>query len=69
MQHILENENGRGEIVLSYLSMRVVIDKPIWREMLWIQKDSVLCVAASDYYDENDYIRDYSDFRVFMKNH
>ena len=67
IQLVLENENGREEIELSDPSVGVIIDKPTWREMLWIQKDSVLCVAASDYYDENDYIRDYGEFLQFKK--
>lgn len=60
---ILENRNGREEIELSDPSIGVVIEEPTWREMLWLQKDSVLCVAASTYYDENDYIRDYLVFQ------
>ncbi|NCC01767.1 MAG: GNAT family N-acetyltransferase [Clostridia bacterium] len=63
IQLILENEKGREEIELSDPSIGVVIDKPTWREMLWLQKDSVLCVAASDYYKVEDYIRDYEEFR------
>ena len=67
IQLILENENGREEIELSDPSIGVVIEKPTWREMLWMQKDSVLCVAASDYYDVDDYIRNYKDFKDLMK--
>ena len=63
IQLILENELGREEIELSDPSIGVVIDKPTWREMLWIQKNSVLCVAASDFYDVDDYVRNYDDFR------
>ena len=59
IQLILENKNGREEIELSDPSIGVVIDQLTWREMLWLQKDSVLCVAASDYYKVEDYIRDY----------
>lgn len=66
IQLILENENGREEIELSDPSIGVVIEKPTWREMLWIQKDSVLCVAASDYYKVEDYIRDYDDFTDYI---
>ena len=48
--------------------MGIVIDKPTWREMTWLQKDSVLCVAASEYYDPEDYIRDKSKFvEEYMK--
>ncbi len=66
IQLILENKDAREEIELSDPSIGVVIDKCIWREMLWLQKDSVLCVAASDYYDVDDYIRNYDDFRKYV---
>lgn len=68
IQLILENELGREEIELSDPSIGVVIDKPTWREMLWLQKDSVLCVAASDYYKVDDYIRDYKDFIEYINS-
>ena len=34
----------------------------IWREMHDFTPDCVLMVLASDYYDEDDYIRDYHKF-------
>ena len=67
IQLILENKNGREEIELSDPSIGVIIDQFTWREMLWLQKDSVLCVAASDYYDADDYVRDYEEFQA-IKN-
>ena len=66
IQMILENRNGREEIELSDPSIGIVIDKCTWREMLWLQKDSVLCVAASDYYSVEDYIRDYDEFKKYI---
>ena len=66
IQLILENANGREEIELSDPSIGVVIDQPTWREMLCLQKDSVLCVAASDFYKVEDYIRDHEEFRKFI---
>lgn len=68
IQLILENEEGREEIELSDPSIGVIIDKPTWREMLWLQKDSVLCVAASEYYSAEDYIREYDDFKEYISN-
>lgn len=35
--------------------------------MYWMMDNSVLCVAASEEYDENDYIRDYNDFIIWKK--
>lgn len=66
IQLILENKNGREEIELCDPSIGVVIEELTWREMLWLQKDSVLCVAASDYYEVDDYIRDYDEFKKMM---
>ena len=64
----MENKYGREEIELSDPSIGVVIEELTWREMLWLQKDSVLCVAASDYYDVDDYIRSYEEFKETSKN-
>lgn len=66
IQLILENKNGREEIELSDPSIGVLIEKCTWREMLWMQKNSVLCVVASDFYDVEDYIRDYNEFRMYI---
>lgn len=66
IQLILENHYGREEIELSDPSIGVIIDKPTWREMLWLQKNSVLCVATSDFYEVEDYIRDYDEFRAYI---
>ena len=63
---ILEDQSGREEIELSDPSAGVIIDRPVWREMLWLQKDSVLCVAASDFYKPEDYIRDHDEFREYI---
>ena len=68
IQLILENNNGREEIELSDPSIGVIIEKPTWREMLWLQKDSVLCVAASEYYETDDYIRDYKEFKRLIRH-
>ncbi len=65
IQLILENKNGREEIELSDPSIGILIEEPTWREMLWLQKDSVLCVAASDFYKPEDYIRDYEEFSIY----
>ena len=66
IQLILDNGKNREEITLSDPSIGIIIDHPVWREMLWLQKDSVLCVASSDYYDEDDYIRDYKKFKSLI---
>lgn len=67
IQLILDDGSVREEITLNDPSIGIVIEKPTWREMLWLKKDSVLCVAASDYYKAEDYIRDYEEFKDFVQ--
>lgn len=64
---LLDDGEKREEMTLNDPSIGVVIDHTVWREMLWIKRDSVLCVAASDYYDAADYIRDYNQFHDYVK--
>ncbi|MCR5536755.1 MAG: GNAT family N-acetyltransferase [Succinivibrio sp.] len=56
----------REEITLNDPSIGILIDRPVWREMLWLEKNSVLVVAASDYYTEADYLRDYTSFKNYI---
>ena len=55
------------EISLCAPNMALVISEPLWRDIYWEVEFSVLCVAASDYYDEKDYIRDYDEFLNYIR--
>ncbi|PIX78859.1 MAG: dTDP-6-deoxy-3,4-keto-hexulose isomerase [Piscirickettsiaceae bacterium CG_4_10_14_3_um_filter_44_349] len=59
---VLDNGKEKEEIVLDNSTVGLVIDDLIWREMYDFTPDCVLMVLASEYYDENDYIRDYQEF-------
>lgn len=61
----LDDGKKREDILLNDPSIGILIEEPLWREMLWLKESSVLCVAASDYYVPDDYIRDYSQFLQF----
>ena len=41
----------------------LLIEGLVWREMHDFSSDCVLMVLADDYYNENDYVRDYALFR------
>ncbi|WP_019692973.1 sugar 3,4-ketoisomerase [Pseudomonas fluorescens] len=56
------------EIWLDAPDKAIVIDKMIWHEMHDFSSDCVLLVLASDFYDEQDYIRDYSIFSELTKS-
>lgn len=44
------------------------ISKSMWREMYDFSEDAVLLVLASDYYNEDDYIRDYDEFKKMVES-
>ena len=58
----LDDGKTKSEVLLDNPSKSLVITPCVWRDMIWIQENSVLCVAVSDYYNEDDYIRDYQQF-------
>lgn len=65
---ILDDGIKRDEIVLDNPNKGLLIEGLIWREMYSFSEDCVLIVLASEYYDENDYIRDYECFLKEVKN-
>ena len=48
--------------------MRSVHQRPYWREMFDFSPNCVLMVVAENFYDEDDYVRDYNDFLKLAKN-
>ena len=64
---VLDDGNQRDEIVLDNPATGLLIEDLIWREMSDFSSDCVLVVLANKYYDENDYIRNYSDFLKELK--
>lgn len=59
---LIDNGKDRESIILK--SPKIGIDLPpmLWHEMHDFSNDCILLVLASDYYDEEDYIRNYEDF-------
>ena len=55
-----------GRMKQSYLlddpTKILVIEKGYWREFVSLEEGSILCVGASDLYDEKDYIRNYDEY-------
>ena len=66
----LDDGNSTESIELSSPDEGLILEPGLWRDMIWLKDDSVLCVAVSDYYDASDYIRDYDEFMdyIHMKN-
>lgn len=64
---ILDNGKNKAEVVLDSPSKGLLIDSFVWREMYDFSNDCVLMVLANQYYDESDYVREYSAFLEMVK--
>lgn len=58
----------KEQVVLNDPCEGLILPPNIWHDMLWNTKGSVLCVAASDKYDPDDYLRDYDDYLKYYKS-
>lgn len=58
----VENPEETQIVELCDNSIGLYIGPMIWREMFDFSKDAVLLVLASEYYTEDDYIRDYKEY-------
>jgi dTDP-4-dehydrorhamnose 3,5-epimerase-like enzyme len=65
---LLDNGADKQEILLDKPNQGLLVGSMIWREMFDFSPNCVLLVLANDCYDENDYIRDYQDFKDFLKD-
>lgn len=59
---IMNDGHSVEEVMLDSPAKVLHVGKMIWHEMHDFSDDCVLLVLASDYYDEQDYIRNYEDF-------
>ena len=65
---ILDDGQIKESVMLDNPSVGLYVSINIWRTIRWREKNSILCVAASDYYDEEEYIRDYDEFIKHINN-
>lgn len=64
---VIDDGTVRESVVLNSPTQGILIDSCVWREMHDFSHDCVLMVLASEYYDENDYLRDYDSFIEAVK--
>ncbi len=58
----LDNGTEQADVLLNSPTQGLLLEGMVWREMYDFSPDCVLMVIASEYFDEKDYIRDYSSF-------
>jgi len=79
LEQIIFCINGRFQLTLDdgKVKQKIRLDDPytgirlgpkLWHTMTRFSSDCVILVLASDYYKENDYIRDYHEFLKYVKS-
>ena len=58
----LDDGRTKQDILMMQDNVGVILGPMLWHTMHSFSSGCVLLVAASDYYDENDYIRNYGEF-------
>ena len=64
---LIEDGYEKTEVVLDQPNVGLVIDRVLWREMFNFSEDAVLVALVSDYYTEDDYIRNYDEFIRYVR--
>lgn len=59
---LLDDGKTKNHVELTSPTQGLLIEGLIWREMYDFSPDCVLMVLADDYYNEDDYIRNYNQF-------
>ena len=66
---ILDDGEKREIVTLDKPGKGLILMPGLWREMVWKKSGSVLCVLASEYYEAQEYIRNYDEFLAYSKKY
>jgi WxcM-like, C-terminal len=65
---LLDDGKNNKTVRLYQPNYGLLVVPGIWRELFEFSSGSVCLVLASTEYDESDYIRDYSEYKLFKEN-
>jgi hypothetical protein len=65
---LLDDGINKKTVRLYQPNYGLLIVPGIWRELFEFSSGSVCMVLASAEYDESDYIRDYSEYKIYKEN-
>jgi hypothetical protein len=65
----LDDGKTKQSILMNNPEYGVKLEARLWHTMTKFSPDCVILVLAADYYKESDYIRDYGEFKKYIKKH
>ena len=63
---MFDDGKNKDFVLLDRPNFGIYLNKMVWKEMYDFSEDSVLLVLASEYYNENEYVRDYDEFKKMV---
>jgi len=64
---ILNDGQNEENVILDDPNLGLLLFPGLWRDIVWNVDLSVLCVAVSDFFSEDDYIRDFKEYKKFLE--
>ena len=64
---LLDDGKNKKIVTLNSPKKGLIVREMIWHEMYEFSKDCVLMILASEFYEEEDYIRNYKEFKALLK--
>ncbi len=58
---------NKSNFILDTPEKGLYIPEKTWSYQINLAQKSIYCVIASDFYDENDYIRDFKNFKEYIR--
>ena len=63
----LDNGKEKTQYLLDKPNVGIIINNKIWHSMEKFKKNTILLAISSEKYDENDYLRNYNQFKQYLK--
>ena len=63
----IDDGEKQTDLLLNNPNKALFLNNMVWKEMYEFSYNAILMVLANEYYDENEYIRDYDQFLQLIK--
>ena len=62
----ISRNGSKDSFILDVPNKGLYIPELTWSHQISLEDNSIYCVACSDKYDENEYIRDWDEFNLII---
>lgn len=63
----VDDGENQETVILDKPYQGIYLNKMVWKNMLNFSKDTILLVLSNEYYNSEEYIRDYEEFKKIIR--